>query len=209
VWVDWARDPRLAWFGGVQQFFQDELGWGYSPLYSTVARIHVLHVKKNKAGRKEKMTCLARGVTLLVVFLVAWGRGWRGWEGDPCWCCCCWSRWLLLKLLKSVLPLLRREGCCWKCKGVAGAGSWCSRWGGKEVWPMAEMEETPMLLLLAGACSRLLELVQEDEVLDLNAGEIVVLEKKKLLLEVQVWSSLVPIVLMRSCHPCWRTNTDL
>ena len=67
---------------------------------------------------------------------------------------------------------------------------------------MAEMEETPMLLLLAGACSRLLELVQEDEVLDLNAGEIVVLEKKKLLLEVQVWLSLVPIVLMRSCHPC-------
>lgn len=66
---------------------------------------------------------------------------------------------------------------------------------------MAEMEETPMLLLLAGACSRLLELVQEDEVLDLNAGEIVVLEKK-LLLEVQVWSSLVPMVLMRSCHPC-------
>jgi len=42
---------------------------------------------------------------------------------------------------------------------VQGCG-WCFWWEGKEVWPMAEMEEIP-LLLLVWACSWLLELVQD------------------------------------------------
>jgi hypothetical protein len=40
-----------------------------------------------------------------------------------------------------VLPLLRREGCCWKCRGMADAGGCCFRRGGKE-------EGLPLLLLL-------------------------------------------------------------
>ena len=45
---------------------------------------------------------------------------------------CCCSRCLLLKSLKFVLPLLKREGCCWKYRGVADAGGCCFRRGGKE-----------------------------------------------------------------------------
>jgi hypothetical protein len=66
---------------------------------------------------------------------------------------CCCSRWLLLKSLKSVLPLLRIEGCCWKCKGVADAsGCALGEEERKEVFPL-------LLLLLACICSQLLELL--------------------------------------------------
>jgi hypothetical protein len=51
-----------------------------------------------------------------------------------------------------VLPLLRIEGCCWKCKGVADA-SGCAL--GEE----ERKEVFPLLLLLACICSQLLELL--------------------------------------------------
>jgi hypothetical protein len=65
---------------------------------------------------------------------------------------CCCSQWLLLKSLKFVLPLLRIEGYCWKCKGVADAGG-CAL--GKE----ERKKGFPLLLLLACICSQLLELL--------------------------------------------------
>jgi hypothetical protein len=39
---------------------------------------------------------------------------------------------LPLKPLKFVLPPLRRESYCWKCRGIANASGYCFRRGGKE-----------------------------------------------------------------------------
>jgi hypothetical protein len=48
----------------------------------------------------------------------------------------------LFRSLKFMLPLLRGEGCCWKCRGVADADGCCFRRGGRK-------EESPLMLPLA------------------------------------------------------------
>jgi hypothetical protein len=83
---------------------------------------------------------------------------------------CCCSLWLLLKSLKSVLPLLRIEGCCWKCKGVADArGCALGKEERKEGFPLRAAAGGGLHLLpvagavdddaaMAGACSRCIEM---------------------------------------------------
>lgn len=66
--------------------------------------IHVLHAsqrKKQNASYWEGRLPGARGGC-------CWWLAWL--RRRPCCsqCCCCWSRWLLHKLLKPGLPLLRR-----------------------------------------------------------------------------------------------------